>query len=70
MILSVNRDQISVTLRKPLGTWELIVASWDVEFGGSGRNHVPATVVVGEQAQTISMPAYGVAIYLECIPSM
>ncbi len=70
VILSVNRDQIPVTLRKPLGTWELIVASWDVEFGGSGRNHVPATVVVGEQAQTISMPAYSVAIYLECIPSM
>ena len=70
VILSVSRDQISVTLRKPLGTWELIVASWDVEFGGSGRNHVPATVVVGEQAQTISMPAYSVAIYLECIPSM
>ena len=70
VILSFNRQQISVTLRKPLGTWELIVASWDLEFGGSGRNHFPATVVIGEKEQTISMPAYGVAVYLECLPSI
>jgi hypothetical protein len=69
VILSVNRDKISVTLRKPLGSWELIVASWDVEFGGSGRNHVPATMVIGENGETISLPAYSVAVYLECIPA-
>jgi maltooligosyltrehalose trehalohydrolase len=71
VILSVSRDQISVTLRKPLGTWELIVGSCDMEFGGSGLNLFPATVVIGlHKGQTISMPAYGVAVYLEYIPSM
>ncbi len=70
VILGFNREQISVTLRKPLGTWELMVGSLDIEFGGSGLNHFPATVVIGHKGQTISMPAYGVAVYLECIPSM
>ena len=70
VILSFNRQQISVTLRKPLGTWELIVASWDLEFGGPGTNNFPATVVIGEKGQTISMPAYGVAVYLDCLPSI
>ena len=70
MILGFNREQISVTLRKPIGTWELMVGALDIEFGGSGLNHFPATVVIGHKGQTIPMPAYGVAVYLECIPSM
>jgi hypothetical protein len=70
VILGFNREQISVTLQKPLGTWELMVSSLDIEFGGSDLNHFPATVVIGEMGQTISMPAYGVAVYLECIPSI
>jgi hypothetical protein len=47
----------------------LIVESSDLEFGGSGHNNSPATVDIGEQGHTISMPAYGVAVYLDCIPS-
>ena len=70
VILGFNREQISVTLRKPLGTWELMVGSLDIEFGGSGLNHFPATMVIGHKGQTISMPAYGVAVYQECISSM
>ena len=69
VILSFNPEQTFVTLRKPLGTWELIVESLDLEFGGSGHNNFPATVNIGEQGHTISMPAYGVAVYLDCIPS-
>ena len=65
VILSFNRAQTSVTLQKPLGTWELIVDSSDLEFGGSGSNIVPAIVVIGEQGQTISMPTCGVAVYLD-----
>jgi len=68
VILGFNREPISVTLRKPLGTWELIVSSLDLEFGGLGYNNFPATAVIEEKGQTISMPAYGVAVYLECIP--
>ena len=69
VILSFNRAQTSVTLQKPLWTWELIVDSSDLEFGGSGSNIVPAIVVIGEQGQTISMPACGVAVYLDGTPS-
>ena len=69
VILGFNREEISVTLRKPLGTWELMVDASDEEFGGSGPNLVPVTLVVGPKGQTISLPAYGVAVYLECIPS-
>jgi len=69
VILGFNRKQISVTLRKPIGTWELMVDALDVEFRGSGLNHFPATVVIGLKGQTIPMPAYGVAVYLECTPS-
>ncbi|MBC7840362.1 MAG: hypothetical protein H7Y39_17255 [Nitrospiraceae bacterium] len=70
MILSFNREQTSVTLRKPLGTWELMVDSVDLEFGGPGTTNFPATVEIGDQAPTILMPAYGVAVYLDCILSI
>jgi maltooligosyltrehalose trehalohydrolase len=70
VILGFNREQSSITLRKPIGTWELKVDSFDVEFGGSGLQHFPATVVIGGKEQSIPIPAYGVAVYLECIPSM
>jgi hypothetical protein len=70
VILGFNREQSSVTLRKPIGTWELLAEAFDVEFGGSGLKHFPATVVIGLKEQSIPIPAYGVAVYLECIPSM
>ena len=70
MILSFNREQSSVTVRKPIGTWELIEEAFDIEFGGSGLKHFPARVVIGPKGQSIPIPAYGVAVYLEYIPSM
>ncbi|HXT67125.1 MAG TPA: malto-oligosyltrehalose trehalohydrolase [Nitrospiraceae bacterium] len=69
IILSFNREPISVCLQKPIGTWELMVDSQDVEFGGSGLNGFPATLVIGLKEQTISVPAYGVAVYLDRSPS-
>lgn len=69
VILGFNREQMSLTLQKPIGTWELVVDAFDVEFGGSGLNHFPATVVIGLKGETISLPAYGVAVYLERTPS-
>ncbi len=70
VILGFNREQCSVTLQKPIGTWELMVEAFDVEFGGSGLEHFPSTVVIGLNGQPIPIPAYGVAVYLESIPSM
>jgi maltooligosyltrehalose trehalohydrolase len=69
IILSFNREPISACLQKPIGAWELMVDSQDVEFGGSGLNGFPATLVIGLKEQTISVPAYGVAVYLDRIPS-
>ena len=69
IILSFNREPISACLQKPIGAWELMVDSQDVEFGGSGLNGFPATLVIGLKEQTISVPAYGVAVYLDRSPS-
>jgi len=69
VILGFNQEEISVTLRKPIGTWELMVDALDIEFGGPGLNHFPATVVIGHEGRTIPLPAYGVAVYLESTPS-
>jgi len=69
IILSFNREPISACLQKPIGAWELMVDSQDVEFGGSGLNGFPATLVIGLKEQTISVPAYGVAVYLDRTPS-
>jgi hypothetical protein len=69
VILGFNREQVSVTLRKPLGSWKLMVDAFDAEFGGSYPSHFPATLVIGPKGQTIPLPAYGVAVYLECTPS-
>ena len=69
IILSFNREPISACLQKPIGAWELMVDSQDVEFGGSGLNGFPATLVIGLKVQTISVPAYSVAVYLDRSPS-
>jgi maltooligosyltrehalose trehalohydrolase len=68
VILGFNREQSSITVQKPIGTWELMTEAVDVEFGGSGLKHFPATVVIGLKEQSIPIPAYSVAIYLESIP--
>ena len=69
VILSFNKEDISATLQEPIGTWELMVDSPAVEFGGSGLNRFPARLVIGLKEQTISVPAYGVAVYLDRTPS-
>src|SRR4029077_77830 len=45
VILGFNREQSSVTVRKPIGTWELLVEAFDVELGDPGLKLFPATVV-------------------------
>jgi maltooligosyltrehalose trehalohydrolase len=69
VILSFNREPISACLQKPIGVWELMMDSRDVEFGGSGLNCFPDRLVIGLKEQTISVPAYGVAVYLDRTPS-
>jgi maltooligosyltrehalose trehalohydrolase len=69
VILSFNNEDISATLQEPIGTWELMADSPDVEFGGSGLNRFPGRLVIGLKEQTISVPAYGVAVYLDRTPS-
>ncbi|MGH7220862.1 MAG: hypothetical protein ACREI1_11110, partial [Nitrospiraceae bacterium] len=69
IILSFNREPILACLQEPFGAWELMVDSLDVEFGGSGLNRFPATMVIGLKGQTISVPAYGVAVYQDRTPS-
>jgi hypothetical protein len=56
-------------LQRPIGVWELMMDSRDVEFGGSGLNCFPDRLVIGLKEQTISVPAYGVAVYLDRTPS-
>ena len=67
VVLGFNRERIPITLWEPIGTWKLIADSLDVEFGGLGLDRFPATVVIGPKGQSISLPPYGVAIYLEYI---
>jgi maltooligosyltrehalose trehalohydrolase len=68
-VLGFNRERISVTLREPIGSWQLMADSLDAEFGGSGLNRFPAATGIGLKGQTISVPAYGVAVYLDCTPA-
>jgi maltooligosyltrehalose trehalohydrolase len=65
VVLGFNRERIPLTLWEPMGTWKLIADSQDVEFGGIGLDRVPATVVIGLKGQSMSLPAYGVAVYLD-----
>ncbi|HKO29755.1 MAG TPA: malto-oligosyltrehalose trehalohydrolase, partial [Nitrospiraceae bacterium] len=69
VILSFNKEDISATLQEPIGTWELMADSPDVEFGGSGLNRFPGTMIIGLKGHSISVPAYGVAVYLDSTPS-
>src|ERR1051325_8747954 len=68
-ILGFNRERVSVTLQELIGTWELMADSQAVEFGGPGLDRFPTAAAIRLNGHTISVPAYGVAVYLDRTPS-
>ena len=64
-ILGFNRERVSVTLQELIGTWELMADSQAVEFGGPGLDRFPNAAAIRLNGHTMSVPAYGVAVYLD-----
>lgn len=63
LIFGFNTSPVTVTLSEPQGTWRLRLDSMGKEFGGTGRESMPTELVVSPQGVSVSVPAYGAAVF-------
>ena len=64
LIFGFNKGPVTVKVNEPQGSWNLRLASVDKEFGGTGRDSIPACLAVSPQGTSISVPAYGAAVFM------
>lgn len=64
LIFGFNKSPVTVTLSEPQGTWRLRLDSMGKEFSGTGRESMPTELVVSPQGTSVSVPAYGAAVFL------
>lgn len=63
LIFGFNKSPVTVTLSEPQGTWRLRLDSMSKEFGGTGRESMPTELVISLQSTSVSVPAYGAAVF-------
>ncbi|MDP2381455.1 MAG: malto-oligosyltrehalose trehalohydrolase [Nitrospirota bacterium] len=63
LVLGFNRSPVTVTLREPIGTWQLSLDSMAMEYGGAGEDAMPAHLVVLSQGGSLVVPAYTAAVF-------
>lgn len=63
LVLGFNKSPVAVTLSEPQGKWRLRLDSNGKEFGGTGQGSMPTHLVVSAQGASVSVPAYGTAVF-------
>lgn len=64
VLVGFNRASTSVFLREPVGHWRLHLDAGWAEFGGASEAALPATLVIPPTGISVTVPAYGVSLYL------
>lgn len=64
LVLGFNKSPVTVALSEPQGEWRLRLDSSGREFGGTGQGSVPMHLVVSSQGMSVSVPAYGAALFI------
>lgn len=64
LVLGFNTSPVTVTLSEPHGTWISQLDSMDKEFGGTGRETMPTSLSISSPGTSVTIPAYGVAVFL------
>lgn len=69
LVLGFNKSPVIVTLREPQGVWLVRLDSMGKEFGGTGQDLMPTHLVVEPQGMSVSVPAYGAAVFVSFQPN-
>jgi len=64
LVLGFNKSPVTVTLGEPQGQWRLRLDSMGKEFGGTGQDSTPTHLVISPQGTSVSVPAYGAALFI------
>ena len=64
LIFGFNKGPVTVKVNEPQGAWNLRLASVNKEFGGTGRDSIAAHLAVSPQGASVSVPAYGAAVFM------
>ncbi|MGE0470387.1 MAG: malto-oligosyltrehalose trehalohydrolase [Nitrospira sp.] len=64
VVCGFNTSPVTIRLFEPHGTWLRRLDSMDKAFGGSGQGSMPTHLVVSPQGISLSIPAYGTAVFL------
>ncbi len=69
LVLGFNKSPVIVTLSEPQGAWRVRLDSMGKEFGGTGQDLMPTHLVVEPQGMSVSVPAYGAAVFVSFQPN-
>jgi len=64
LLLGFNQTPVTITLKKPVGTWELLLHSGAPEFGGP-EHAAPASLHLNAGSEDVHLAAYPVLLYQE-----
>lgn len=64
ILLGFSPRPVSLALHEPAGLWKLFLESTSAESGGSGEDRLPAEIRITAGGATLSLPAYGVGVFL------
>lgn len=64
LILGFNKAPATLTLREPVGTWNLRLDSASQEFGGTRQDSLPKQLVFNPDGVSMDVPAYTAVLSL------
>jgi len=64
LLVGFNDTARPFTIRRPGGSWTLNVNASSVDFGGEGKEFLPARLDIDGSGITIQLPAYAVVLFL------
>ncbi len=64
LILGFGKQATTMKLCEPEGRWALRLPGSATELGGTGRSAVPETLTITRDGATVSLPGYGVLLFL------
>lgn len=68
VLLGFNRAPVALKLNEPRGAWQRALDASSPEYGGAVDSTWPVCLVVGPEGVTLTVPAFGVAVYVSGTP--
>ena len=63
MILSFNKNATTITLKKPVGKWQMMLDSYSPELGGNNDTSAPQDLTLPSENSSLDLPPYAVWVY-------